>query len=419
MKKIHYAWAICVLGTLIMICNYGILENVFPYFLPYLRERGFSGTQCSSLLTVRGFMTVIGMLGFSRYNRIFGERKGLTIAGAVLAVTFALYTVKVSYPLYLVLIAIGGLAFGVGTMIPITLLVNNWFKKDSGTVLGICASGSGIAVVVFPPLVSVIVNAYGLDAAFWMQSVVIAVTAVLTWIIVRSDPSEKGLEPYGAGEVPEKAEDSDEGSAPADPDKEAGRAKGAVLMVAACVLIGGVGVAGPGHYSVLFASEGIPMGTVAAGLSTFGITLTVGKLIYGAAADRMGAARSTRIFLAILLAGLFCCCIAEGRPALMYAGLGLCGLGFPPGSVGISLWGLDFSKEASPEVIVGRFQMAFNIGGMIVTLIPDILFDRFGNYVISYAIFFVMIVAVIILTSAAYRIKDKSGNKKGAGAPSH
>ncbi|MEE3362466.1 MAG: MFS transporter [Anaerovoracaceae bacterium] len=412
MKKIHYAWAICALGTLIMICNYGLLENVFPYILPYLKERGFSGTQCSSLLTIRCLLTVIGMFSFTRYHRIFGARKGLTLAGAVLALTFALYTVKVSYPLYLAAAAVGGLAFGVGTMVPVTILIDNWFDKNSGAALGICASGIGIAVVVFPPLLSLSIDAFGLDAAFWIQCGVTAVTAALSWIIVREKPSEKGLRPYGAEErddVPETGNKENEQEISAVPAVK--HARGASLMFAACLLIGGVGTSGPGHYSVLFASEGIPMGAIAAGLSVTGITLTLGKLVYGAAADRMGTVRSTQIFLVILMAGLLNCCIAGGRAAFMYAGLALCGFGFPPGSVGISLWGLDFSEGASPEVLVGRFQMGFNIGGMIFTLIPGVLYDMFGNYVISFALFLAAIIAVFVLTTAAYRIKDRAAAK--------
>jgi MFS family permease len=100
---------------------------------------------------------------------------------------------------------IAAIFLGIGTApliyLAIPTLVNNWCKVRVGFFIGLCMAFAGIGGVIFNPIGTAFINS-GTDG--WRMGylvfgiIMLVVTLPFTLFVVRSKPSDKGLEPYGA-----------------------------------------------------------------------------------------------------------------------------------------------------------------------------------------------------------------------------
>ena len=135
------------------VCHHGYgIQWVFR--VPALHHEGKGAHQCPDLLpghpAVRGVLSVHA--GHRFYYQKVSIRVGTTIAAAAAGVSFLLYSAAEAYPLFCVGAAISGVSYGLGSMIPVSILINRWFYQHRALALSICASGSGIATIVLPPV---------------------------------------------------------------------------------------------------------------------------------------------------------------------------------------------------------------------------------------------------------------------------
>ena len=83
-----------------------------------------------------------------------------------------------------------------------SVIISNWFTLKRGLAVSIALSGSGIGGVILSTATSAMIEASGWRAAFLLLAVVCLVAALpLAVAAFRTRPSEKGLEPYGAGQI--------------------------------------------------------------------------------------------------------------------------------------------------------------------------------------------------------------------------
>ena len=78
----------------------------------------------------------------------------------------------------------------------------------------------------------------------------------------------------------------------------------------------------------------------------------------------------------------------------------------PLASVGLSVLSGDLADEKHYMSTLKWFQMAYAGGGMILSPLPGILFEHFGTYVLSYAVFFVMTAFIITAVALIYHHRE-------------
>lgn len=101
-----------------------------------------------------------------------------------------------------------GVLLGIGTApliyLAIPTLVNNWCKIKVGFFVGLCMAFTGIGGVIFNPIGIAFINS-GADG--WRMGylvfgiIMLVVTLPFTIFVVRSNPSDKSIEAYGADQV--------------------------------------------------------------------------------------------------------------------------------------------------------------------------------------------------------------------------
>ena len=287
-----------------------------------------------------------------------------------------------------------------GSVIPSSLLISVWFEKHRGLALGLSSAGTGLATIIFPPVLTSIIRKSGLRGAFLFQAVFIAVCAVLILVLLRETPAVMGLKAYGTGQGNEKVK-SHSGT------KDLSQA-GWLLMVPTVLMAGGCGLASCGHLAVLASSSGYVAETVALVTSVYGVMLMISKFLFGGIADRIGTKTASIVFFLIFTAGCLLALCLNGssffRVGVMAA---LLGFGSPIFAVGIPLWAADLSTKASYARTLKWFQILYSGGGIIFNMIPGLISGRTGEYVSSYVFFSAAVLASLILLLLSYRITTR------------
>ncbi|MDZ7835212.1 MAG: MFS transporter [Alkalibacterium sp.] len=90
-------------------------------------------------------------------------------------------------------------------MIPLSLIVNNWFEKKKGLAMSLSFGFSGIAGAIFSPIFTFLISRVGWEMSFVAMGILMILLA-LPAIFYRYtlDPAEEGLLPYGHDESEEE-----------------------------------------------------------------------------------------------------------------------------------------------------------------------------------------------------------------------
>lgn len=213
--KLHYGWWVVLAGALLLISSLSLTVNVFSVFLIPLQEKlHVSSAQVGVLPSIQ---TLTGVFMFALsgtlYSR-FSLRFVCIICGCFPALGYLLYYSAGSLSAcYLAAVCLG-IGYGGSTMVPVSLLINNWFRERKATALAIASVGTGFSTIIFPPILSSLITNNGVDSAFLFLACVIVFLMLIAFLIVRDSPKSKKMLPYGS--VAETVELKPKGPDPKD-----------------------------------------------------------------------------------------------------------------------------------------------------------------------------------------------------------
>lgn len=405
LKRNGYCWVVCAVATLLLFVTMGTVSNGFSVFLPYIMDhQGLTHAQTSSLVTLRCLVSFFAMLGIGVYYRKVSLRIGTAIAAACAGLAFLLYSMAETYAVFCIGAAVSGLSYGLGSMIPVSILMNRWFVRHKALALSICATGSGIATIVLPPVTTLLVERLSMTAAFRIEAIGIFIAVAVIALFLRSDPADLGLRPFGQTE-----EGAAQEGAAALPVSKGLTPQMWALMGCVSLFMGALANPGFSHLSVLFTSEGFSPGVVAAIISGTGAMLTLGKIVYGQTTDRIGGCRSSLLFGSLLLVGYLLCCLAFlGSIPLCVATVLCIGVGYPIATIGPSVWANDLASPDRYPAVVRRLQVIYAGGALLFANVPGILADWFGgSYVPAFLVFSAFLALALLLIAVTYRIEQR------------
>lgn len=402
MRKPHYAWAICAGCTLLLLVSGGLAVNAFSVAQPYiLAQNGFTNTQTSMITTVRAAAYLGCMALMPRFYGRLGYRWGTAAAALFGVLAFVLFGAAKQLWTYYLAGLVAGLSYGFGSMVPVSILITRWFREKHGLALGICAAGTGLAAVLFSPLMTALIEKYSLAVCFYVMAGVSLLLTLLVFLLVRESPEGCGKTAYGAAVQAENTEAASGGA-------ELSCGRWTALFVSMCFL-GAIASPGFTHMMILFTTDGIPESTAALCVSIFGLALMLGKCVYGEACDLLGAKRANWIFGAILSAGLILCTLSglASRPLALTAAV-LYGFGVPMSTVGLSVWAEAFSGAKRYDGVIRLFQTGYGLGALVFSFMPGLFADACGSYAPSYLVFLAFGVFSLFVVQSTYRRTARS-----------
>lgn len=405
--KIHYGWIVCAGCTLAMFCCCGLVIQAFSVYMPFLVQRyGLTQTQASLVPTFRSLFSLIFKFLVIWFIDRLNVRRTMGLGFLFVIASFVLYAGNGPYWLIYAAAALAGIGYGLATMVPISILLNRWFREKLALALAFCAASTGVASMIFPPVITGIISRRGLTTAFLLEAAAIALVFLATMLMLRNDPKELGLAPFGR-ETEKKTEKAAAVQTAAPLSKGQG-----LVFLAAPLLLGAVAQTASGLFTLHFTGEGFDAMTAALAVSVFGFSLLVGKFVYGFCQDAIGGAKTNLLLLALMLGGVVCACFIRGSAVLLFVSVILIGLGFSVSTVGITMWAKEFSDEKQYANTVRTYQILFMLGSLVFSPCAGMIADLFGSYVPVFALYSVMTAGILAVICWAYRVK--TGNRRAA-----
>ena len=401
MKKIHYAWVICIACLWLYLCNMGLCSNIFTIYLPFLKAEGLSDSMGSTILSVRCLFSFLATFFVGIYYRRFSLRTGILLASLFGAVSPLVFCAAGSNALiYYLGAALAGIAYGFGCIYPAALLLSNWFHARMGLAVGISSAGSGITTMAFSPLFSSIALRFSLQTAFLAQAAFMLLSAAAVFFVVRDTPQEKSMTAYG--DRADAQPTVQQGTSQPLPPLMLG------LLGLMMLLNGGAGQAFSGHLAILATTSGYSTELAASIVSLFGLTLTLSKLAAGGIIDRIGTRKCSILLLSLFLAGCLLVLGMNGTDAFWcFAASALMGMGASVYNVGPPLWAGDLSAPDQYAATLKWLQIFYNLGGIVFSVVPGLIADHTAEYKSSYLLFAAMMLTSLLILLWAYRQRRK------------
>ena len=403
MKKIHRAWLVCAGCALLYFCTSGLAVNAFMVYQPYiLVQNGLSNTQSSSLITVRNLCSFLTMFLSGVYYDKLSLRSGMLLAGLMTAGGFLCFGLAGSYPAYCAAAALVGFSYGLGTTIPVAMVLGRWFHRKFKLALSICSSVTGLSTLGLPTLITWLIENRSLRFAFTAEAGLIAALVLLSFLLVRSSPASVGLEPYGWGTEAEAEEQR-------HPQPHMLTRRRWIPVILMLLFLGAMTNVGYSHLTVRITTEGFDSYTAATAVTLSGIFLMLSKFLYGELTERYGCYRVNWLFGAVLLLGLGLCAMPLPGKGRMFLAVSAYSIGVAMTSLGLAAWAGDWSSHAEYEKTVRRFQIGYAAGSLLFGTMPGLLADRFGgSYRPAYLLMTVFAAAVMAVTQWLYALRERA-----------
>lgn len=206
-KKIFYGWYI-VLGSMLITCTMVplIMALSSKFLLQVTQEMGISRssfTLANTILQALGiFLSPIVSKRLA--NGDMRKIQSLGIVGFIAA--YASYSLARNvYHLYISAVFVGFFYLN-SALIPISMMITNWFVKKRGVAMSLAMSGIGLGGFIFSPVVTYLLGAFGWRNTYRIMALVVLLVALpVSLFILRKKPEDIGLRPYGADEAPDSS----------------------------------------------------------------------------------------------------------------------------------------------------------------------------------------------------------------------
>jgi MFS transporter, OFA family, oxalate/formate antiporter len=372
-----YGWVIVGGAFLVLFIAYGTQYAFGVFFGALLGEFGWSRASLSGAFSLYTVAYAACGLAAGRLTDRWGPRAVIALGGGFLGLgligmsgTTMLWHM---YVLYGVVSALGmSTAF-----VPCAATVARWFVRRRGLALGLTSAGISFGAFAMPPAAYYLVSRVGWRWAYVVFGTAILVILNLVARLMRRDPESLGLAPDGdrAAERPSIAR------APAEMWTVGGAMRTpAFWMLLALFAATWVPVFIPMvHLVPLARGLGVPPLLAATVVSALGAADLGGRLLSGAASDRLGRRPALAVGLALQVAAFVVLAAARGLGTL-YAGALLFGFSYGAVSTMFPAIVADFFGRARAGSLVGIF---FATAGAMAGLGPlgaGWIYDRHATY---------------------------------------
>ncbi len=267
------------------------------------------------------FFGISGATGFalSRWMdrvdlRWFYTAGGLIGAGALIGLRWVDSVVEL-----FIFFAVFGIGFAIAGLVPSTTIVARWFNVRRSVALSIASTGLSVGGIAITPVAGRFIDDKGLAEAgptlgvIWFLGVV-----PIAWLLIRSSPADKGLEPDGAPTPPQPVAVVGATFAQAT-NTQFFRFLSAVYALVFMAQVGAIA------QMVNLGSERFDAATGTAAVSTLALSSVVGRLAGGAVVTKIDTWTLTAGLVLVQGLGLAWIALGSTRP-MLFLGLVIFGI---------------------------------------------------------------------------------------------
>lgn len=330
----------------------------------------------------------------------------LCVGGAVVVIAVAFVWLSFTQSLWQFYAGAAAMGIGVGMLLFLapSTLINRWFAKRAGVLLGVVMAFTGVGGVVWSSVGGVLIQSIGWSATYLSFAVLSIVTLPAALFMVASRPADKGLVPFGASESAAAAAQAQDGEGSASvplegvPAAKAFKMPVFFLILAMCFMLNfGMYVYFmiPSYMNTLELSIAMPLlGATASSVAMAG--QTVSKLALGVVGDARPYV-STVATIGLGVVGVVLLFVGGGSAVLLYVAAFVYGCFYGITNVMTPIITRRAFGDAEYPVIYSRVSMAASIGSVVSGFIWGASIEATGGY----ALMFVGVIVVMALTAVA------------------
>lgn len=330
----------------------------------------------------------------------------LCVGGAVVVIAVAFVWLSFTQSLWQFYAGAAAMGIGVGMLLFLapSTLINRWFAKRAGVLLGVVMAFTGVGGVVWSSVGGVLIQSIGWSATYLSFAVLSIVTLPAALFMVASRPADKGLVPFGVSESAAAAAQAQDGEGSASvllegvPAAKAFKMPVFFLILAMCFMLNfGMYVYFmiPSYMNTLELSIAMPLlGATASSVAMAG--QTVSKLALGVVGDARPYV-STVATIGLGVVGVVLLFVGGGSAVLLYVAAFVYGCFYGITNVMTPIITRRAFGDAEYPVIYSRVSMAASIGSVVSGFIWGASIEATGGY----ALMFVGVIVVMALTAVA------------------
>jgi MFS family permease len=408
--RLFYGWYI--VGAMFFMGLVGVAprQALGLFFETWSEEFGVSVSQLSAVAAagwlVNGIsQPIVGGLTDKYGGRIvmFVSMIAVGIGTFFIGVTVSIWTLAFVY-VPVISFAMSGILF-----VPGTALLARWFRRKRGTAISVYSSGTSVGGMLLIPFMAFLFLLVDWRAT-WMivGAAMLILAAPLVWLVLRSDPSEMGLQPDGDRE-PVAAADGGvpvsqaRGPLAVNAWREAYRTPPMWQLTATYVVCGITTGSIAIHFVPYAISGGISVSTAALAFGLLNLINLIGVLTTGIISDRI--LRKNMLTFVYGVRGLAFTALVVLPPEIGLWAFAVIGgvswLSSVPqtGALTAEIYGVSRAGTLN-----GMLSLVHQIGGAAAVFGAGLIFDLSG----SYSLFFTIAAGMLVFASvASWMVREK------------
>lgn len=343
------------------------------------------------------FIWVAALITLPVLGKLLGKKDARAcLFGAVALIAVAFLWLSRMTALWQFYVAACAMGIGIAMLLFLapSTLINRWFAKGAGAMLGIAMAFTGVGGVVWSSVGGVLINSIGWSNTYLVFAVLSVLTIPVTLLMVRSRPEDLGLEPVGF-------DASADGDAPASEDGVPAAAAYKMpvffLICAMCFFLN-IGMYVyfmiPSYASTLAIGSALPLlGATASSVAMAGQTIS--KLALGAVGEKHPQTATIAALVAGIVGVLLFAILPESVPTYYAAAL-LFGLYYGITNVMMPLFTRRAFGNRDYAPIYSKVSMVASVSNAAAALIWGTVIDATGSYMPM----FVGVIVLMLLTIA-------------------
>ncbi len=400
--RISYGWSAVAITFVFSCLLMGIRFSYGVFFKAFAAEFALNRAATSGIFSLHLLFSAV----FALFNGWLLDRYGPRVLFGLMALfsglsfvltsqTTSLWQLFLSYSLLF--------AIGSGGTIPlIAAVVSSWFDKNRGLALAISTGGSGLGMLILPPIAGSLISAASWRLASLIIGIAILIILIPLALFLRKCPArENPGSTYSRNDshsvLPAKS---------ASPDiltfTSALRNRNFWLLCSIWLLYAMWVFTVTTHIVPYATDSGIDLLRASTILSISGIVFIAARLLCGRIIDVIGI-KIPSIIMAFI--GTVCLLLLVWSRELWMFYILAVGYGIGNGGLGVTMLALPFNAIRSRNigVIMGAMEMSFTIGAAIGSFIGGAVFDISGSYAVA---FFIGSAALFITIPLIHSIRE-------------